>query len=175
MWDECLHNSNQLKLIKVNCHFPGWAEVENSRCPNTHTGTGSCLSPSSIKRPQVRLTQVLLPWCWCVLRLRSSEQNSFHVQTCGLPNRFGMFGLATTLLLSLLTASGRCFLRGHWPQLPLSAAPLIIIPHYFLSCQWQSRKSNGLFTSFQVKYDLCISAQLNSSYINSAFLLEDFN
>lgn len=161
--------------MEVNCHSPSWAKVENSPCPNTRTGTGSCLSPSSIKWPQVSLTQVLLPWCSCVLRLRSSEQNPFHVQTCGLPNRFGMFGLPTTLLLSLLTASGQHLLWGRWPQLPLLAAPLIIIPHYFLFCQWQSLKSNGLFTSFQVKYDLCISAQLNSSYINSAFLPEDFN
>lgn len=89
-----------------------------------------------------------------------------------------VLGFATTLfilLLSLLTSSGWCPFLGRQPQLPLLAAPFIIILHYFLFCQWQSLKCNGLFTSFQFKYDLYISAQLNSPYINSAFLLRDFN
>lgn len=35
--NQCLHNLNQLKLIKANCDFSGWAEMENSPCPNAHT------------------------------------------------------------------------------------------------------------------------------------------
>lgn len=73
-----------------------------------------------------------------------------------------------------LATCGWCLLWECWPQLPLLTALFIIILHYFIFCQWQSYYSNGLFTSFHLKYDLYISAQLNSSYIYSAFF-EDFN
>lgn len=47
--NQCLHNLNQLQLIKANHPLPGWAEMENSLCPNAQHRFCPCLSHSRRK------------------------------------------------------------------------------------------------------------------------------
>lgn len=122
--NQCLHNLNQLKWIKANRHLPGWAEMENNLCPNSHTAlqSPSCHTAGENGNKsewQLRWSSATTPLLCAVISAIKTELTELSpIQTCGLWSRFCTSSLATTLftlLLSLLATCGWCLVWECWP------------------------------------------------------------